>query len=74
MVTADTPSLTRSFTDLVSAWPLGSWSRPVPAARVMEKARSLIAGAIGIEKSTAIERAIIAADNFSIRSLMAMLP
>jgi aconitate decarboxylase len=53
--------------------PLGSWSRPVPAARVTEKARSLMVGAIGLDKVAAIERTITTADDFPIRSLMAML-
>jgi aconitate decarboxylase len=53
--------------------PLGSWSRPVPAERVTEKARALLTEAIGLDKANAIERAIMAAENFSIRSLMGIL-
>jgi aconitate decarboxylase len=53
--------------------PLGSWSRPVPAERVMEKARALMVDAVGREKAMAIERTITTADSFPVRSLMAML-
>jgi aconitate decarboxylase len=53
--------------------PLGSWSRPVPAERVMEKVRALIVGVVGPKTATAIEHTVVTADNFSIRSLMAML-
>jgi aconitate decarboxylase len=53
--------------------PLGSWSRPVPDERVMGKIRPLIDGVLGPSKAAAIERAIAGADNFSIRSLMAIL-
>ena len=53
--------------------PLGSWSRPVPTERVMEKVRALTDGVLGPSKTMAIERTIATADNFPIRSLMAML-
>ena len=53
--------------------PLGSWSRPVPNERVMEKVRALTDGVLGPSKTMAIERTITTADNFPIRSLMAML-
>ena len=53
--------------------PLGSWSRPVPTERVMEKIRALIDGVLGTAKSEAIERAIVTADDFPVRPLMAML-
>ncbi len=53
--------------------PLGSWSRPVPDERVMEKAHALIDGVLGPSKAAAIEHAIASADNFPIRSLMAIL-
>jgi aconitate decarboxylase len=52
--------------------PLGSWSRPVPPERVMEKVRALISGVLDPKRATAIERAV-AVDHFSVRSLMAML-
>ena len=53
--------------------PFGSWSRPVPAERVMEKARALMVDAVGREKAIAIERAITTSDHFPVRSLMALL-
>jgi aconitate decarboxylase len=53
--------------------PLGSWSRPVSVERVMEKVRPLIAGVLGPAKTMAIERAIVATEDFPIRSLMAIL-
>jgi aconitate decarboxylase len=53
--------------------PLGSWSRPVPADRVMEKARALITGILGAAKTAAIESAIATTGDFSVRPLMAML-
>jgi aconitate decarboxylase len=53
--------------------PLGSWSRPVSADRVMEKARALIAAVLGPAKTMAIERAIAATGDFPVRSLMAIL-
>jgi aconitate decarboxylase len=53
--------------------PLGSWSRPVSADRVMEKVRALIAGVLGSAKAMAIERAIATTDDFSVRLLMAIL-
>ncbi|MBN8988958.1 MAG: MmgE/PrpD family protein [Rhizobiales bacterium] len=53
--------------------PLGSWSRPVPAERVMEKIRALFGGVLGSPKTAAIERAIVTADDFPVRPLMAML-
>ena len=52
--------------------PLGSWSRPVPAERVLEKVRALISGVVDPKRAIAIERAV-AIDSFSVRSLMAML-
>ena len=53
--------------------PLGSWSRPVAAERVMGKARALIAGILGPAKAMAIERAIAGTDDFPVRPLMAIL-
>jgi aconitate decarboxylase len=53
--------------------PLGSWSRPVPTERVMEKIRALIDGVLGPSKTAAIERAIVTAGDFPVRPLMAML-
>jgi aconitate decarboxylase len=53
--------------------PLGSWSRPVPDERVMEKIRPLIDGVLGPSKAAAVERAIVTADDFPVRPLMAML-
>lgn len=53
--------------------PLGSWSRPVSAERVMEKVRALIAGVLGPTKTMAIERAITTIDDFPVRPIMAML-
>jgi MmgE/PrpD C-terminal domain len=53
--------------------PLGSWSRPVPDDRVIEKARALIVGVLGASKATAIERAIAATADFPVRPLMAVL-
>lgn len=53
--------------------PLGSWSRPVAAERVLEKVRPLITGVVGSKTAAAIERTIGSVDNFSIRSVMAML-
>ena len=51
--------------------PLGSWSRPTPDERVMEKFRSLTADAIGRDKAKAIESAT--SGDFHVRKLMAML-
>jgi aconitate decarboxylase len=53
--------------------PLGSWSRPVSAERVMEKVRALITGVLGPTKAIAIERAIAATHEFPVRPLMAIL-
>jgi aconitate decarboxylase len=53
--------------------PLGSWSRPVSADRVMEKARALIAGVLGPAQTMAIERAIATTGDFPVRPLMAIL-
>lgn len=53
--------------------PLGSWSRPVPAERVMEKIRALFDDVLGRSKRVAIEHAVTAADDFAVRPLMAML-
>jgi aconitate decarboxylase len=53
--------------------PLGSWSRPVPAERVMEKVRALNNGVLGPSKATAIEQTIASAEEFSVRNLMAIL-
>lgn len=53
--------------------PLGSWSRPVSAERVMEKVRTLIAGVLGSTKTMAIERAIATIDDFPVRPIMAIL-
>jgi aconitate decarboxylase len=53
--------------------PLGSWSRPVSADRVMEKAWALIAGVLGPAKTMAIERVIAATGDFPVRPLMAIL-
>jgi aconitate decarboxylase len=53
--------------------PLGSWSRPVPTERVMEKVRALFDGVLGPSKAAAIERAIVTSDDFPVRPLMAML-
>jgi aconitate decarboxylase len=53
--------------------PLGSWSRPVPAERVLEKVGALFGGVLGPSKTAAIERTIMTAEEFSVRPLMAML-
>jgi aconitate decarboxylase len=53
--------------------PLGSWSRPVPTERVLEKVRALFDGVLGASKREAIERTIVTADDFPVRPLMAML-
>jgi aconitate decarboxylase len=53
--------------------PLGSWSRPVPTERVLEKVRTLIDSVLGSSKTAAIERAIVTADDFFVRPLMARL-
>jgi aconitate decarboxylase len=53
--------------------PMGSWSRPVPDQRVMDKFRSLIADTAGCEKVAAIESAISTNSDFQVRSLMALL-
>jgi aconitate decarboxylase len=53
--------------------PLGSWSRPVPTERVLEKIRPLFGGVLGPSKTAAIERAIVTSDDFPVRPLMAML-
>ncbi len=53
--------------------PMGSWSRPVPDERVMDKFRSLAADAIGREKATAIETAVSGRSEFQVRELMALL-
>jgi hypothetical protein len=39
----------------------------------MEKVRALIDGVLGPSRAMAIERAIVAADDFPVRPLMAML-
>jgi aconitate decarboxylase len=51
--------------------PLGSWSRPTPNDRVLEKFRSLTAECIGHEKTAAIESAT--SGEFHVRKLMALL-
>jgi aconitate decarboxylase len=53
--------------------PLGSWSRPVPTERVLEKVRALFDGVLGPSKTAAIERAIVTSSDFPVRPLMAML-
>jgi len=53
--------------------PLGSWSRPVPSERVIEKVRALFDDVLGASKREAIERTIVATDDFPVRPLMAML-
>jgi len=53
--------------------PLGSWSRPVPTERVMEKIRPLFGGVLGPSRAMAVERAIATSDDFPVRPLMAML-
>lgn len=53
--------------------PLGSWSRPVPPERVMEKVRALLDGVLDPSKTAAIEQAIVTTDDFPVRPLMAML-
>jgi aconitate decarboxylase len=53
--------------------PLGSWSRPVPGARVIEKFRELTADVLGQEKSSAIEDAVTAPGDFHVCALMALL-
>jgi aconitate decarboxylase len=53
--------------------PIGSWSRPVPTERVVEKIRALFGSVLGPAKTAAIERAIVTADDFSVRPLMAVL-
>jgi aconitate decarboxylase len=65
----DDGTITRSRCDA----PLGSWSRPVSAERVMEKVRALIAGVLGPTKTMAIEHAIATTDDFPVRPLMAIL-
>ena len=53
--------------------PLGSWSRPVPTERVMEKVRALLDGVLGSSKARAIEFAIVKVEDFAVRPLMTML-
>ena len=53
--------------------PLGSWSRPVPGARLIEKFRALTTDALGQEKSNAIESAVTATGDFRVCTLMASL-
>jgi aconitate decarboxylase len=53
--------------------PLGSWRRPVPDERVMEKIRALLDDVLGPSKRAAVEHAVTAADDFPVRPLMAML-
>jgi aconitate decarboxylase len=53
--------------------PLGSWRRPVPDERVMEKIRALLDDGLGPSKRAAVEHAVTAADDFPVRPLMAML-
>jgi len=53
--------------------PLGSWSRPVPGARVIEKFRALTADILGQDKSSAIEGAVTTVGDFHVCELMALL-
>jgi aconitate decarboxylase len=53
--------------------PLGSWSRPVPTERVLEKVRALFDGVLGPSRTAAIERAVVTSSDFPVRPLMAML-
>jgi aconitate decarboxylase len=53
--------------------PLGSWSRPVPNERVMEKVRALTSNVLGAKKAMAVESAIASAGEFQVRPLMALL-
>jgi aconitate decarboxylase len=53
--------------------PLGSWSRPVPTERVLEKVRALFDGVLGASRREAIERTIVTSNDFPVRPLMAML-
>lgn len=53
--------------------PLGSWSRPVPAERVVEKFRALTADAISSKKAAAIEDTLTGAGEFRVRTLMALM-
>jgi aconitate decarboxylase len=67
------PTISGRFDQRRCDAPLGSWSRPVPTERVMEKIRPLFDGVLGPSKAEAIERAIVTADDFPVRPLMAML-
>jgi aconitate decarboxylase len=53
--------------------PMGSWSRPVPNERVMEKVRALIDVKLGAAKRAEIERLIVSNNDFPVRPLMALL-
>jgi len=53
--------------------PLGSWSRPVPAAQVAAKAHVLLADVLGPAATAAIEDILSSAGGFEVRRLMALL-
>lgn len=53
--------------------PLGSWTRPVPPARIREKATGLIAPILGAGVAANIDRTIMEEENFSVRALMSLI-
>ncbi|MDT7951582.1 MAG: MmgE/PrpD family protein [Acetobacteraceae bacterium] len=53
--------------------PLGSWSRPIGEERIVEKARDLLAPAIGHEAAVELIGRALQADEFEVRSMTAML-
>jgi aconitate decarboxylase len=53
--------------------PMGSWSRPVPDERVMEKVRALLDTGLDAAKRAEIERVIVSNGSFAVRPLMALL-
>ncbi len=53
--------------------PLGSWTRPVPASRIEDKARGLLRETLGDAQAEAIIRALAGPGDFEVRGVMGLL-
>lgn len=53
--------------------PLGSWTRPVPPARIRDKARDLLEPVLGAASAQSIDRMIMEEKSFSVRALMSLV-
>ena len=53
--------------------PLGSWARPVPSERVIEKALALMVEAIGPAGAGAVDTVLASPGDFEVRTLMRLL-